>query len=829
MPRKTAPPLAPARRPLKEPPPPKRPAPKGAAPKGAAPKQGVRRTRAAPGPGLGRRLGRVLLAYAAGLVAGVCVVGGVLWHDARTRVRAQLAEPLWELPGRVWSAPVNLWPGLTLTPEELAVDLQGAGYARVEQAVRPGDFQVSADSVLIKVQEATSPGGAVPAADALVTFADGRVRSVSPRATLVLPPSLLSTVRGADNELRSPRTLEDFPEHLVHAVLAMEDATFWEHHGLSPFGIARALVVNGLAGQTVQGGSTLTQQLAKNLFLSPDRTLARKVDEALLAMALEAELSKPEILTLYLNEIYWGQAGSASICGADEAARAFFGKPATRLDLSEAATLAGIISSPNAYSPLRNPDRATERRDLALKRLQELGWATDEAVRAALAAPLVVNPTPVRRSAPYAVSGALTQATELLGDEARRMEVHTTIQPALQRLAERVVEEGLARLEAADPGLAGVQAALVAVRPGDGAVVALVGGRDWGTSQFDRALEGARQPGSTVKPLVMLTAFERHPDLGPATLLDDAPIERRVDGRTWRPTNYDGQFVGPVPVREAIAKSRNVPAVLLSEQVGLAALQDALRGLGLSGATKLPSAALGAFEASPVELAGAYTVFPGRGRVAHPVLVRAVRDGSRAVYDAPAERARVASPRASVLATSVLTTVLQEGTGRGAAQHGLADAIAAGVVAGKTGTTDDARDAWFAGFTPELVVVVWVGFDQGRPLGLTGGEAALPLWSAFVAGSGTARGAFPRSDAVVTADACLAREGFACTRCEPELFSAGQAPPHACGASLAAPAAKVMDRVATVLERLRGEDPEVPQPESPTEEPRGRRRGRAQD
>lgn len=755
---------------------------------------------------------RLTLAGVVAAAAGGALVGLGMYRVALDDVRTRLDGAIWELPGHVWSGPVQVWPGLNLTPAELGADLKGAGYAEVTAPSGPGEFKVGSGSVLVHNAARSGPGWEVRAGEVLVTFRDGRVSSVSPSDPAVFPATELASIRGADNEERTPRELEDFPSSLRDGVLAMEDAHFFEHPGVSALGIGRALFVNLVTGERVQGGSTLTQQLAKNLFLSQERTFTRKGNELLLAFALERELSKEEILALYLNEIYWGQAGGVAICGADEAAQAYFGKSADRLTLGESATLAGIISSPNSYSPLRHAERATERRDLALDRMVAEGFIGLEEATAAKAQPLEVSPTLGSRKAPYVVDAAVDGAEEALGQGAvseQALELHTLINPALQRLAEAVVAESMTKLDAAYPQAKGAQVALAAVRVSDGAVVALVGGRDYGESQFNRALLAERSPGSTVKPLTMLVAFEEDPSLGPASPLMDEAIERDVDGTTWRPTNYDGQYEGEVSVRHAIAHSRNIPAVLLAERVGYPDLQRFYQSVGLAGATRLPSSSLGAFEATPMELAGAYTVFPGGGVASEPRLLRAVTDsdGVLLVNDETISMRR-SGARAAFLATSVLQSVMSEGTGSRASTFG-----ATGALGGKTGTTDDYRDAWFVGFSAELSVAVWVGFDQGGSIGLSGSRAALPTWSRFMAGSGTSSHPLPGAPGgVVEAATCFG--GFElgeCVECGTEWYTDGFEPQDGCS----------QDPLQAIFDGLFGPRVQLPT-ELPEEAPRRR-------
>jgi len=672
---------------------------------------------------------------------------------------------------------------MALEPEELAALLRRAGYAQVEAPSAPGEFTLSGAGL-----HAISTAGME--AEILVTFGPGAagssqvdskvVRSTTPTEPVDFGPIPLASVRGRENEERTPRSLGDFPPALRKAVLAMEDDRFFDHGGISIPGILRAVVRNVMSDGPLQGGSTLSQQLAKNLFLTPERTWQRKMRELFFTLALERELDKEEILNLYLNEVYWGQAAGVSICGAAQAARAYFGKPVERLTLGEAATLGGIISAPNTYSPLRHPERAQARRNLALRRMLDERWVSETDATAAMGTPLQIAPIAPGRSAPYAMDSVLDQVESALGRGAVArggLTIHTTLHPVLQRQAELAVEGAMASLQATHPESADAQVALVALSPRDGSILAMVGGREYGRSQFNRATQASRQVGSTLKPLTLLAAFESDRNLAPSSTLEDAPIERLVNGETWAPTNYDGQFVGEITLRETLARSRNIPAVLLAEQVGLEALADWLHDLGLEEARPLPSVSLGAFEASPLELARAYTVFPGQGTLVEPRLLNHVRsaESDLLLEFKPSHRA-LASPRAAALATSVLESVMTRGTGAGAARFGLDQGVA-----GKSGTTDGGRDAWFVGFSPELVVAVWVGRDGGEPLGLTGSKAALPPWARFLAASGTAKGTFPLPTTVLEAETCTSGfEQGECTECVLELFTAGTEPIDGC-------------------------------------------------
>jgi penicillin-binding protein 1B len=587
--------------------------------------------------------------------------------------------------------------------------------------------------------------------------------------------------------MRTPRKLEDFPDHLIQAVLSMEDADFWEHGGVSFTGILRALYAN-VRGRR-QGGSTITQQLAKNLFLSPERSLERKFNELFYALALEDQLSKEEILAMYLNEIYWGQANGVAICGAQSAAETYFGKPVEQLNLGEAAMLAGVISAPNAYSPIRSPERALERRDLALIRMEKEGYIRAKQAHQARTASLDIQPSTGGRTAPYAVDAALDWTEAKLGDGvlARSgLKIQTTLHPLLQARAEEAVAESLEELRQRVPD---AQMALLALDPQDGRILAMVGGSSYRETSFNRALHAKRQLGSTVKPLTLMGVFEADPSLSPATLIEDKPIQREGPTGTWEPTNYDGQFKGTMTLRDAVAKSRNIPAVLMAERLGYDSLQDFLHRIGLENAHALPSTALGAFDASPLDLARAYSLFVNGGTLPTPRLIEQVllptHEGSQAAIEPswtllleelPTSE-QVVSARAAAMARSVLESVLTDGSGRRASSYGVGP-----TAGGKTGTSNEGRDAWFVGVSPTLSVAVWAGRDSGAPLGVPGSKAALPAWSRFMAASGSTHGQFRNPPNVVSAETCLGGWSLGrCDACGLELYSAKHAPQGGCG------------------------------------------------
>ncbi|MCB1054158.1 MAG: transglycosylase domain-containing protein, partial [Acidobacteria bacterium] len=478
------------------------------------------------------------------------------------------------------------------------------------------------------------------------------------------------------------------------------------------------------------------QQLVKNLFLTHERTFSRKAQEAILAVLVELRFDKPTILQGYLNEIYLGRGDGANLIGVGAAAHAYFDKDVSELDLAEAATLAGMIRAPANYSPLAHPDASLARRDLVLDRLVALGWATEEQVKAAKAEPLgAVKGGRPTRLAPYFASLVEEEVARRFGVEdlsETGYVILSTLDLGEQQSAEESVAWGLESLEKGweknhkgdDP----LQAALVSIDVEDGGIRAYVGGRDFTTSQFDRASQARRQAGSAFKPVVYAAAFETG-EAAPSTLVDDSPLTVTLAGRRWEPRNSDGTFDGLMSVRTAVERSRNVPTVRVALRVGLKRIVEMARGMGVSARLEpLPSLALGAFEVTPLEMTSVYGTLAAGGR-------RPQIHGVEAVFDAAGvalpgqplpEREQILSPQSAYLLTSVLQGVFERGTAQRARQDGFRDPLA-----GKTGTTNDRRDSWFGGYSRDTATVVWVGYDDNSPTHLSGTRAALPIWARF--------------------------------------------------------------------------------------------------
>ncbi len=526
--------------------------------------------------------------------------------------------------------------------------------------------------------------------------------------------------------------LHEVPPALRQALIAVEDRRFYEHLGVDPRGLARAMLANLRAGRIVQGGSTITQQLAKNLFLNPDRTIRRKVQELLLAFWLERKFTKDQILTLYLNRVYFG----AGNYGVDAAARRYFGKPVQDLSLYESALLAGLLKAPSRYNPARNSGGADLRTQLVLGAMVDAGFISTAEAEAALKEKSSSRVLAIGQ-ARYFTDWVLNQVAGYVGQTARDLVIVTTLDPRLQQIAEK---ELIGLLDGPGSELGAGQAAFVALTPG-GAVRAMVGGRDYGESQFNRAVQALRQPGSAFKAFTYLAAFEK--GLDPEDRLVDSPVE--VDG--WAPRNYNDRYYGEVTLREAFARSLNSVAVKVLQKVGPETVAATARRLGITSELEAtPSIALGTSEVTLLELTAAYAVFANRGSGVWPHAISEIREASgRVLYrrsgDGPGQ---VVAPEAVDQMADLMSATVEWGSGKAARQKRPA--------AGKTGTSQEFRDAWFVGYTADLVAGAWFGNDDETPMkNVTGGNLPARLWGRVMARglAGVPASPLPGGDVVV--------------------------------------------------------------------------------
>ncbi len=734
------------------------------------------------------------------LLPSVTVLGAM----AEAGVRARLRPDLLHRPVVFYARPTVFAPGLRVNATNLEANLDRLGYRRVHhRRVGTGEYYRDRRSWVIG-RRGFRISGELRQPTTFVVRVDGwtdRVGSVHTDAgrTLqyaTLEPERIHVSSGAGAAIsHTPVPLKAIPGVLLDAVLTVEDRDFFRHDGVDLSRIVGAALANARARGIREGASTITQQLAKNLFLSPRRTPLRKLRELCMAIALEERYTKEEILTAYLNVIYMGQDGGRAIHGVAAASSFYTGRDVSQLSLADAALLAGMIRGPNLYAPARHPERARARRDLVLRLMHERGLITEAARDAALAAAL---PEPrdagTQPETRYFTDFVTAQLRAAVGNanEARALDVFTSLDPALQSAATRAVAEELPRLEQRYPFLrradSPVQAAVIAIAPRTGEVLAMVGGREYGVSQFNRAVDAHRQPGSAFKPIVALTALTAGRASGTAqgaftlaSILEDTPLSVATPNGTWQPVNYDRRFSGSITLREALERSLNVPFARLGLAVGAEQIVATARRLGITSPLRaVPSLALGSSEVTPLELARAYGVLGAEGVLApvNPVLAAVDADGNLlAQFDAGTTRAY--SEEEAYLVTSALLGAVERGTGRGLRAAGYHGPFAA-----KSGTTNDYRDGWFVGYTPDIAVAVWVGFDDGHDLGLPGSRLALPILGRFLAlafdeeGAGT----FSRPwglEAVEIDPATGLRAGWGCGG-RRELFLPGTAPTQRC-------------------------------------------------
>ncbi|MDP3938852.1 MAG: PBP1A family penicillin-binding protein [Deltaproteobacteria bacterium] len=686
---------------------------------------------------LGRWLRLGLLAIALLAIAALALQFYVLERRLDERLQAGFGQG----GPRFYTDRLRIVPGLDLERAGVLDRIERLRYRRDPDLADPGTWRQRKGVIEIYLRGFTDPQGSIPARLAVIENEGGRVRRIvdrndgAERRQATLEPLMLDVTWNGSWQARRPVRLAKLPPHVPEAVLAAEDARFYHHPGIDLIGVLRAMVVNLRAGEIREGASTITQQLAKNLFLTPERAWRRKAKEAILAWMIEDRLTKKEILEWYLNEVYLGRDGAASIVGVGQAASSFFDKQASELTIAEAATIASVISAPNPNSPLRAPERARKRRDRVIRNMGEAGFITAAQASAEAKSPLrVAIGGRATLEAPFFLAQALREAGALLGRDTLSgdpLDIYTTLDVSMQAASESAVRQSLARLETDHPflkkGEAPLEGALAIVGTRDGAVAALVGGRDFSRRPFDRAATASRQSGSTFKPFVYLAAFESHPrDLTPSSPLEDAPVSVRASGKIWQPANYDGRFRGTVTVRYALERSLNVPTVRLAQRTGIADVARTAAAAGWGGdLPRVPALALGVAETSLVDLAGAYTVFPMLGTAVKPHLLWGVTDaGGNVIARRAVETHAVADPRATYLVHHILEGVVDRGTARSLRARGFTRPLA-----GKTGTTNDYRDAWFVGYTPDLVAAAWVGYDDGRPMRLPSSSTALPLWA----------------------------------------------------------------------------------------------------
>jgi len=709
--------------------------------KHAKPASGRGRRAVARGAALLKRLGWRRGALVA-LLGSAFVIGfylANLYADISVLIEQRRAA----LTSAIYSAPLVISPGDEIGPLHLIDRLNHLSYTRTEIPAHPGEYAMTPGAMTINVREFAVGAHANPATVVKLTFAHDRVAGLADSFGVALPqaaiePEVIGRLLPDAPAERVEVRLAELPPYLTRGLLATEDRYFYYHPGFDPIRIVEAAIVDFHSHRLSQGASTITQQLARTFMDNRTRSFHRKARELAVALVLELRLTKNEILERYVNDVAMGEYGGTPIYGMPLAARYYFNKDLRQVTPGEAATLIGMIQAPTLYDPRRHPAAARTRRDTVLAIMHHGRLIDDAQFAAALADPVATVQAPGLRRAPYFTDYVIDQIARLPGVSGHLagLHVYTTLEPELQESAHDAVVANLERIERQHPRLRRaardrlLEGSLVAVDPRSGRIVAMVGGRDYAASQFNRAVSAERQPGSAFKPIVYLTALDPalSPLSEPVTLASILP-DRPMTFGGWTPANYERTYQGQVTVTDALAESLNVPTAYLGSLLGPPAMISTAHLMGIHG--NLPNylpIAIGAGEVTLLDLTAAYAVFASGGVARPPYAVEAVVDGQgHLIYQHPNQQVRLMSRAVAYLMTGALQAVFKYGTAESAAKLGLNfDA------AGKTGTTDDYRDAYFMGYTRRLVTGVWVGFDEPQGIGLSGAQAALPAWVDFM-------------------------------------------------------------------------------------------------
>ncbi|MCW2255874.1 penicillin-binding protein 1B [Providencia alcalifaciens] len=667
------------------------------------------------------------------------VLLGVYAFYLNQQIKERLDGKVWDLPAAVYGRMVNLEPGMDYSQAEMVRLLEGMQYRKVTKITSSGEFSVKGNTIEILRRPFNFPDQKEGQILARMEFDNGVLNKIENMENgrsfgfFRLDPKLITMMQSANNEQRLVLPLADFPESLVKILLETEDRNFYEHDGVSLYSIGRAVVANVSAGKSVQGGSTLTQQLVKNLFLTNERTLSRKINEAIMAILLDNNYGKQRILELYLNEVYLGQNGNDEIRGFPLASLYYFGRPINELSLDQQALLVGMVQGASTYNPWTKPENATKRRNIVLKILETRNVIDKEMYQVLSARPLgVKNKEGLVASQPAFMQMVRQELNEKLGDKVKDLsgaKVFTTLDPVAQTAAETAIETGVAQLRK-DRNLNDIEGAMVVVDRINGEVRAMVGGSQTQYSGFNRALNARRSIGSLAKPPVYLAALNEPDRFRLNTWLKDEPLTVKVGNQTWSPRNYSRNFTGGMLLVDALAKSQNVPTVNLGLEVGLDQVLNIFVRLGAPAAAmeKVPAMLLGAVNLTPAEVAQVYQTIGGNGNRAKLSALRSVIDGDGSeIYQSYPSAERAIPSQAAYLTLYGMQQVVQQGTGRV-----LLSKYSKYNLAGKTGTTNDLIDSWYAGIDGKEVAIVWIGRDNNGPTQLTGATGALKVYQRYL-------------------------------------------------------------------------------------------------
>ncbi len=707
-----------------------------------AKKSGAKRPRKSPSkkPSNGKRSWLKIIwsfSWKAGVaLAAVLLFVGIYLDSV---VKDRFDGQLFDLPTVVYARILNLSPGENITIKEMRNELDVLNYRKVSQPRYPGEYSSSSTRIELIRRPFEFADGPEPDRHVMLHFSSSglqRIQSLESKGDLGylrIEPKMLGMLEKDQNEQRLFLRRDQFPEVLVDALLATEDRDFYQHDGVSPLAIGRALVANIKAGRTVQGGSTLTQQLAKNLFLTRDKTLWRKVREAYIALILDYRYSKDRILEAYLNEVYLGQSGGDAIHGFALASRYYFGQPIQELRIDQLAMLVGMVKGPSYYNPIRYPERTKTRRDLVLRLLMQQDMLTAEQYEQAVNRPLDTQSKPRIASRQPAYFQQLNiELKEKVGDNFKAetgLRLFTSLDPVSQSKLEQAIAKKVPEL--AKRAGKDLEAAAVAVDRHSGEIRAMVGGKRVGYEGFNRALNASRPIGSLVKPAIYLTALEQPEKYNLATTLHDTPLSLKGSkGSVWSPRNFDRKFRGDVPLYLALAKSLNVPTVRLGMELGIPEVSDTLERLGVdkSEIRPVPSMFLGSFSLTPFEVAQMYQTVTNSGKRAKLSALRSVIDmDGNVLYQSLPRSSQAVDQQAAWLTTYAMKQGVAQGTGRF-----LQSQFAWAALAGKTGTSNDSRDSWFVGVDGREVTTVWLGRDDNKSTKLTGSSGALRVYAEYL-------------------------------------------------------------------------------------------------